>query len=88
VETLRNYAGAKETAMAEVRASGEPQRGRCQRVFVVRVWQEAGALAHADVRGSVHELDSGRKFFFSGLRDLHDFLTLRLAAPDVVPPAL
>jgi hypothetical protein len=68
--------------MAEVPAGGEPQR-RCQRVFVVRVWQEAGRPARVDVRGSVLDLDSGRKFFFSGLRDLHDFLTLRLAASDV-----
>jgi hypothetical protein len=31
------------------------------------------------LRGSVIELESGRRFFFSGLRDLHDFLSLRLS---------
>jgi hypothetical protein len=51
---------------------------RYERVFVVRVWREEGA-GSGGPRGSVHELESGHRFFFSGLRDLHDFLTLRLA---------
>jgi hypothetical protein len=52
---------------------------RYERVFVVRVWEEAGALARDGPRGSIHELESGRRFFFSSLRDLHDFLSVRLA---------
>jgi hypothetical protein len=53
---------------------------RYERVFVLRVWEEAGALNRDGPRGSIHELETGRRFFFSGLRDLHDFLSLRLAA--------
>jgi hypothetical protein len=52
---------------------------RYERVFVVRVWREANGAAGAALRGSVIELESGRRFFFSGLRDLHDFLSLRLS---------
>jgi hypothetical protein len=74
---------AKERAMAEVRAGGDLPGRRLERVFVVRVWREAGMVGRADVRGSVHELETGQKFFFSGLRDLHDFLTLRLDASDL-----
>jgi len=51
---------------------------RLERVFVLRLWQEAGAEGRDSVRGSIHELESGRRFFFAGLRDLHDFLSLRL----------
>jgi hypothetical protein len=53
-------------------------RRRYERVFVVRVWREEEAGGFGGPRGSVHELESGRRFFFTGLRDLHDFLTLRL----------
>ena len=55
---------------------------RYERVFVVRVWEEAGASPRDGPRGSVHEIESGRRFFFSGLRDLHDFLSVRLAGED------
>jgi len=58
----------------------DPSPGRrYERVFVVRVWEEAGASSREGPRGSVHELESGRRFYFSGLRDLHDFLSVRLA---------
>jgi hypothetical protein len=54
---------------------------RYERVFVLRVWEESGDLTCDGMRGSIHDLENGRKFFFSGLRDLQDFLVLRLA-PD------
>jgi hypothetical protein len=57
--------------------SAEPRR--YERVFVVRFWREADGAAASALRGSVIELESGRRFFFSGLRDLHDFLSLRLS---------
>jgi hypothetical protein len=52
---------------------------RYERVFVLRFWREADGAAASALRGSVIELESGRRFFFSGLRDLHDFLSLRLS---------
>ncbi|HZV76272.1 MAG TPA: hypothetical protein VFF63_00780 [Candidatus Babeliales bacterium] len=58
------------------------QGRRYERVFVVRVWEEAGASTRDGPRGSIHELASGRRFFFSGLRDLHDFLSVRLSGED------
>jgi hypothetical protein len=50
---------------------------RFERVFVLRVWSEAGSAA---IRGSVVELASDRRFFFTKLADLRDFLSLRLEA--------
>jgi hypothetical protein len=55
----------------------EPPR-RYERVFMLRIWREEDGAAGAALRGSVIELESGRRFFFSGLRDLHDFLSQRL----------
>ena len=57
--------------------SAEPRR--YERSFVVRFWREADGAAASALRGSVIELESGRRFFFSGLRDLNDFLSLRLS---------
>ena len=57
--------------------SAEPRR--YERAFVVRFWREADGAAASALRGSVIELESGRRFFFSGLRDLNDFLSLRLS---------
>jgi hypothetical protein len=55
---------------------------RCERVFVLRVWHERGNAAGDVTRGSIFEIESGRRFFFSELRDLHDFLSLRLSTSD------
>jgi hypothetical protein len=44
---------------------------------VLRVWSEAGSAA---IRGSVVELASDQRFFFTKLADLKDFLSLRLEA--------
>jgi hypothetical protein len=52
---------------------------RYERMFILRFWREADGAAASALRGSVIELESGRRFFFSGLRDLHDFLSLRLS---------
>lgn len=48
---------------------------RLERVFTLRLWREAGATA---IRGSIVEAGSGRRFFFSALADLKDFLALSL----------
>jgi hypothetical protein len=67
--------------MSERSSAGgiDPRR---QRVFVVRVWLEPGGNTLGAIRGSVVELESNRRFFFTQLGDLKDFLALRLAATD------
>jgi hypothetical protein len=49
---------------------------RFERTFTLRLWREPGVVG--DVRGSLIELGSGRRFFFTTLSDLKDFLVLRL----------
>ncbi len=60
--------------------------GRYERVFLLRVWREAGSPTTESIRGSVIELGCDRRFFFTELADLKDFLSLRLAAPDACDP--
>ena len=64
--------------MPDYRAS-EPARRRVERLFVVRVWREETAEGYPPMRGSVVEVASGARFFFSNLTDLNDFLKLRLS---------
>jgi hypothetical protein len=59
---------------------------RFERVFVLRVWREGGSSPADAMRGSVVELGSDRRFFFTQLADLKDFLSLRLTAPDLGQP--
>jgi hypothetical protein len=53
---------------------------RFERAFVVRLWQEDGLGAPGSMRGSIVELDGDRRFFFTELGDLKDFLALRVVA--------
>ena len=55
---------------------------RCERVFMLRLWREAGCTDDAATRGSIVEVATGRRFYFSGLTDLHDFLALRQGRGD------
>jgi hypothetical protein len=66
--------------MPQRQIAGSPRR-RLERVFVLRVWREAGSPPGA-MRGSVVELGSERRFFFTQLGDLRDFLSRTLAMPD------
>ena len=59
--------------------STESAAGRFEKVFVLRVWSEAGSGVSRTTRGSVVELGSDRRFFFTQLADLKDFISLRLA---------
>jgi hypothetical protein len=52
---------------------------RLERVFTLRLWREAGA--ESAMRGSLVEVANGRRFFFTHLADLKDFLSLRLNEP-------
>ncbi len=65
----------------EHRSTGRKGR-RYERVFVLRVWRETGEGSPSAMRGSVLEVGSERRYFFTQLADLKDFLSLRLAAPD------
>jgi hypothetical protein len=55
-----------------------PSRGskRLERAFTLRVWREAGGAETAPLRGSLVELGEGRRFYFTQLQDLEDFLKL------------
>ena len=57
-------------------------KGRFERVFVLRIWREGGSSPASAMRGSVVELGNDRRFFFTELADLKDFLSLRLTASD------
>ncbi len=66
-----------------------PQRGstqggagrRFERLFVLRLWSEHGS-ARGYLRGSVVEIKTGHRFFFTQLADLKDFLALYTGEPD------
>jgi hypothetical protein len=62
--------------MGDDRAT-ETDRTRIEHVFVLRLWREPGA-AFGGVRGTVLEVMSDRRFAFSSLADLADYLHLRL----------
>ncbi|MGA8533405.1 MAG: hypothetical protein WB615_04800 [Candidatus Tumulicola sp.] len=50
-------------------------------VFLVRMWVQ-GDEERADGdewRGSVQEVDSGRRFYVTGMRDVADFIGARMA---------
>jgi hypothetical protein len=56
-----------------------------QHLFVVRIWQEPGHTALAQWRGSVEHIPSGQRLYFSSLRDLNDFIFLRLGFAPAQP---
>jgi hypothetical protein len=57
-----------------------------EQAFIVRLWRESGVGAPGSMRGSVVELESDRRFFFTDLGELKDFLALRVAALDAGEP--
>ena len=65
-----------------------PQKSgrRFERAFVVRLWREDGLCTPGSMRGSIVELDSDRRFFFTELGDLKDFLALRVVALECDEP--
>jgi hypothetical protein len=63
--------------MPDLPPSGGSTR-RFERAFVLRVWREASDAETAPLRGSLVELGDGRRFYFTHLRDLEDFLKLTL----------
>lgn len=49
-------------------------------VFLVRMWLRDGERPPArEWRGSIHEINSGLRFYVSGARDIADFIGARLA---------
>jgi hypothetical protein len=52
-------------------------------VFLVRMWVQGGggdgAAGGGEWRGSIQEVDSGRRFYVTGTRDLADFIAARMA---------
>ena len=54
---------------------------RLQYLFIVRLWSETGNGGLAQWRGSVENMATRQKFYFTSLGDLSDFIALQLAAP-------
>jgi hypothetical protein len=84
---LRSEAAHKR-ARGDVMPQSPPagSKRRFERVFVMRVWREDGSASASVMRGSVVELGSGRRFFFTQLSDLKDFLSLRLTVAESGKP--
>jgi hypothetical protein len=72
---------SKERIMPEQPPPGSPRR-RFERAFMLRVWRESGNKEAATLRGSLVELGNERRFFFTHLKDLKDFLRLTLEEAD------
>lgn len=51
---------------------------RSEHLFLVRIWLEAGQVKPVRWRGTVQHVASGQRFHFASLRDLTDFIALRL----------
>lgn len=54
---------------------------RPQHLFILRFWAASHDPAQPHWRGSIEQVPSGQKFYFTALSDLVDFIVLRLAAP-------
>jgi hypothetical protein len=50
---------------------------RIEQLFVVRLWRETGATSRG-WRGSVEHIGTERRFFFSSLADLVEFIRVRI----------
>jgi hypothetical protein len=49
-------------------------------VFLVRMWRREGEhVNERDWRGSIHEIESGLRFYVTDARDIADFIGARLA---------
>jgi hypothetical protein len=79
-KTPARYAPGKgERRMPEGPTEERARTRRYERAFVLRVWREEDGTAGTAFRGSIVEFDTGQRLCFSSLRDLHDFLSLRLS---------
>jgi hypothetical protein len=60
----------------------EGDETRFERVFTLRMWRESEPGGPGVLRGSVVEVGTDRRFYFTRLGDLKDFLSVRLAQTD------
>jgi hypothetical protein len=67
--------------MSQRRPSSKDPR-RVERLFIVRLWREATKGPNRPLRGSVVDVTTNRRFFFSKIRDLSDFLDVDFDEPD------
>jgi hypothetical protein len=58
---------------------------REEHVFVLRVWKEA-ATSRVGWRATIVHVASGCSVAATELRDINDFIRLRIAPPDGLPP--
>ena len=54
---------------------------RLERLFIVRVWREEGASPQT-FRGSVHDVEAGRRLAFSAIGELEALLLRQLRPGD------
>jgi hypothetical protein len=52
---------------------------RPQHLFIVRLWSETEHLHQIPYRGSVEDISTGQKLYFTSLGDLTDFIALKAA---------
>lgn len=67
--------------------SSRPDGRRFNRTFTLRLWCEEGSVP-GTLRGSIVEVDSGRRFFFSAFAELEGFLRSSVAEPEAAGNAL
>ncbi len=51
---------------------------RSQHLFLVRIWYEPSQATSNSWRGSVEHVPSRQQMYFTSLRDLDDFIRLRI----------
>ncbi len=54
------------------------QHDRQRYLFVVRIWQESNVEQPSVWRGMVEHVPFGQRLYFTSLKDLSDFIALRL----------
>jgi hypothetical protein len=64
------------TGACFVSESGE----RLRHLFLVRIWQEPSSGTSTEWRGLVEHVPSQQRMYFKSLRDLDDFILLRIGS--------
>ena len=57
---------------------------RLEHLFVVRIWEETGRSKSNQWCGSVEHMPSRQKLYFTSIRDLNDFILLRMRLADSI----
>ncbi len=52
---------------------------RVNHLFIIRIWQEVGETAVSEWRGTIEHIPTQKRMSITGLTDLNDFISWRLA---------